>query len=379
MIRHGGHQYYDVNQDIWNFMIKLIEKTKQTRKNMGIENDKSKMEQMARFLLLKVTNQYLREFKGDKEKAKWAAIDYITNMGEIDLLDYAKKVTVVSDKQLTGEEPITDEEMRVLKNQICLQVQNTCIASGKTKKEAFQEAKKTQERLSKLSSEEIISLYSSFSLVQDSEIANIKSIKKTEDTQLKLKQTPNLTIEDILIELGIADGDMVSKKIHDRYYQTETPGRTVRIRRIQGQGTQTLTVKDNIPKNVKELSRKRNDTVSGQDLTVEEMINKINTENPGLDVSILSNIPLNELEIRRTEYIRTIKGEQVIISNDSVTSTEGKTIREIEIKCPESAKVISYLKKRLQEIFGNKVKFTKQPKVSNFIPNTHSSEDGELR
>lgn len=379
MIRHGGHQYYDVNQDIWNFMIKLIERTKQTRKSMGIEGNKGKMKQMARFLLLKVTNQYLREFKGDKEKAKWAAIDYITNMGEIDLLDYAKKVTVVSDKQLTGKQPITDAEMRALKNQICVQVQNACIASGKTKKEASQEIQKIQEQLKKLSSEEIISLYSRFCLTQDSEIENIKSIKKTEDTQLKLRQTPNLTIEDILIELGIADGDMVSKKIYDRYYQTGTPGRTVRVRRIQGQDTQTLTVKDNIHKNVKELSRKRNDTVSGQDLTVEEMIDKINAENPGLNVSILSNIPLKELEIRRTEYIRNVKGEQVIISNDSVTSAEGKTIREIEIKCPESSKLISYLKKRLQEIFGNKVKFTKQPKVSNFIPTTHSSEDGDLR
>lgn len=380
-VKHGGHEYYDVDQDMWDFMVQLIKRTKHTRIEMGIDDSREKMKQMSRFVLVKITNEYLQKFNGDKEKARQAAVAHITNMGEIDLLQYARNVTVVSNKQLMGEEPITKDEMMALKKQICMQIQKLGDLAGKNKREIAKRVRETQSFLQSASDQEIIAFYSKLGIVLDSEIANIEQIRKTEDTQLKIRQTANISIDDIFAELNLENIGTVSRHTYrDSYYWTSDEGRTISIRKADGENTQTLLVKNAIPKNVKQINRHKYETTGERDLTIEQMVSRINQENPGLNVSIASNEPMVELIIRRIDYVMEYEGEKVIFSSDMVTNGKGKVYREIEIKCPENNRKVTEIKKRLQKIFGDKIKFTKKSKIDHFLLNKRPEEpDGENR
>lgn len=362
-VRHDGHDYYDVKQEMWNFMLELINKTKDARKEIGMEQDKHKVEQMARFLLAKITNQYLREFKGDKEKAKWAAIDYITCMDEKDLINYARSITIVSDEQLEGKTPITPLEMEALKKSFHKRLVESYIASGMNKKQAIQEANQRWKEVKDLPEKEMIQIYSKLSVLGKEEMKNVSSIRKMEDTQLKVIPSANMKIEDILTALNASRGESISKIIYDQYYSTNVEGRSVRVRKTEGSDIQTITVKEEVPKNVRELSRKKYESRVDSNLTIGEMLEIINRENPGLNAQVESEIPIKELKTRRTEYVRSIKGTEVTFSNDDVMEADGRTFQEIEIKCPESTKTIRYLKERLKAIFGNKFRTTKDSKI----------------
>lgn len=383
-VKHDGHEYYDVDQDMWDFMVQLIKRTKDIRMDLGIDDNRPKMKQMARFVLVKVTNEYLQKFNGDKEKARQAAVDYITNMGEIDLLQYAKNIAVLSDEQLKGQAPITDEEMIVLKSQICNQVRRLGLAAGKNKKEVKKRVQETQQFLQSASKEEIIEFYAKLGIVLAVEVDNVEQIRRTEDTQLKIKQitkAPNITIDDIFEELNLDSSGTVSRqRYRDRYYGTQDKGRTVSIRRIEGEETQTLCVKNAIPKNVKQVNRHKYETVGHKDLTKEQMVAKINQENPGLNVTISSNMPILELNIRRINYAMEYEGEIVIFSSDIVADKQGRVYREIEIKCPENSQKVGEIKKKLQGIFGDRIKFTKKSKIEHFLSGKKpEGPDGENR
>lgn len=380
-VKHGGHEYYDVDQDVWDFMVELIKRTKQTREAIGIDDSREKMKQMARFVLVKVTNEYLQKFNGDKEKARQAAVNHITNMGEIDLLKYAKDVTVISEEQLRGDAQITETEMRALKGQIYQQLKKIGDLEGKNKREIMRRIKGIKSFLQKASDKEIIEFYSKFKIVQDAEVENIEQIKKTEDTQLKIKQTANISIDDIFAELNLENGGTVTRHTYrDKYYWTGDEGRTISIRQKDGENTQTLLVKNAIHKNVKQVNRHKYETTAGRELEVEQMVSKINKENPGLNVTIASNEPMTELTIRRIDYAMEYEGEIVIFSSDMATDGKGKVYREIEIKCPGNNRTISEIKKKLQSIFGDRIKFTKKSKIDNFLLNRKlEGQDGETR
>lgn len=369
-VKHGGHEYYDVDQDMWDFMVQLIKRTKHTREDIGIDDSREKMKQMARFVLVKVTNEYLQEFNGDKEKARQTAVNHITNMGEIDLLQYAKEVTVISDKQLKGNAQVTETEMIALKGQICKQVQKLGDLAGKNKREIARRVKEIESFLQRASDEEIIEFYSKLRIVQQAEVENIEQIRKTEDTQLKIKQTPNVSIDDIFAELNLENGGTVTRHTYrDKYYWTSDEGRTISIRQEDGESTQTLLVKNAIHKNVKQVNRHKYETTADRGLTVEQMVSIINKENPGLNVTIASNEPMTELTIRRIDYAMEYEGEKVIFSSDMAINDRGKVYREIEVKCPGNNRKISEIKKKLQEIFGDRIKFTKKSKIDHFILN----------
>ncbi|MGN1310438.1 MAG: CYTH domain-containing protein [Clostridia bacterium] len=381
-IKHGGHDYYDVNQDIWDFMLQIIKRTKQTRKSMGIDEKRPKMEKMARFVLVKVTNQFLQEFNGDKEKARQAAVDYITNMGEIDLLQYAKETTVLSDDQLKGKAPVTKEEIEAVKNQIYMQIQRNGNLAGKRKEQIANIVRRTKKELDNATDSDIIEVYSKLGVMTEEEIKNVEKIRKTEDTQLKIKQTANLSIEDILAALELEDeGTVTRQRYIDRYYEPNEPGRTICVRQEQGMDKQRLTVKIPVVKKVKPVNRHKYETSDAEGLPIQSMIKKINIENPGLKAGVISDKPIIELDVRRANYIRNIKGVSVTFSSDTVTDKEGRVYKEIEIKCPESSKMINELKKELQHIFGERIKFTKKSKLETFMPARKNEEhdDGENR
>ena len=214
----------------------------------------------------------------------------------------------------------------------------------------------------------------------------LQEIKRTEDIQLKIKVTRKITIEDILTALDLGDGKSTVKMIQDTYYPTDAAERTVCIRKIFGEDQKALTVKDTEPKPVKELNRHKYKTTADGSCTIQEMLDKINLEHPGLNATISSNSPLMQIYIKRTEYPREWKGVPVIFSNDYATSTRAKTLKEIEISCPD-ASTISKIKGILQKKFGKTIIFNKKtkqealmpdkPNKSNEAPEEH--DDGENR
>lgn len=408
-----GKEVYNVNEDIWQYIKALIENETSIRKKSGIEKNEKKIEVLALVILAKITAEEYDKNNKDLRTAFEATIDEITCMGEKDLYNYCNNITIASKEQLNydyaqgiprtiaeqlkdGIEPINEaqikgmrtsiQEARNVNGNLSVDIEN---GTKTNKSRLIQPSNTLSNALVNMTDGEAVEIFKKLFVVSKQQMDLLSNIKKTEDIQLKIVPTGR-TDNDVfglrvLNSLGITEGeedDITEKqKVSVDYYEPINPKGSilVNLSHIEGTSEQTLTVKERVPKKKKQVWNIKYETTGENGLSVSEMVEKLNSENPGLGISLNLEKPKVHLDIDRMFYTRIFEREELVITEDIAKDENGIEYPILEIHSPQNTKILDKIKKILELRLGKKVKFTQLGKYERAILGGNKKTTGEER
>ena len=367
---------YNVDQDIWTFMEKLIDRVKQIRKDSKIDEKKGNMTASAELYINEwLYKEWLRN--GGNAELTWDnLLTHITCVGEKEVFEYIKGLKSDSEKIdsdiAENNAPLPKEDIDKFIQYMKYKKRNEHKKNGMTTEQADAEVAKIEQYLQQITSDDILKSFSRDFVRRLPDMRVVDAIK-TEihdmaDVQLKIQPTFENGLNSIYNQLEIKDDTTsVRQELKDEYYSGRYNGRVnsgLKIRVRNNGKTKTLAVKVSEQKNVSERIEKCYTyelAPDEQNLTVEQMLQKLKEQHPGLDIELEGCKPINVLGIIRNVYPRMYKGYEVQFKDDFVTGENGKTFREIEVTCPEHPPIVSDIKKELKK--AKKYIFVKDSKI----------------
>lgn len=355
-IEIGGTTYYDVNQKIWKFIEKLIGRVKDVREDMGIEQAKDEMSKAAMSFIIEDLYKEYTQNEGNIDLSWDNLLKTITRMGELDVFNHIvrkNKLTLL--EQLKDKDKITPEEASQIVEGISDRVYDISKIKGMKDDEARISAEKIRSDLDQLTPEQVLEYFKKYRFTSKIPIDPIISqLHDRADIQLKMNPGYNVSLNGIWRDLKIdARGDAEPKTMLDQYYSVKHNGEmtndvTAKVRQVEGENYKTLIVKVPIEKNVSERMTKKYKVQDSLDSSIQEMFEQLVKENVGLDVELVSNVPYESIEVRRTEFTRNYGADQVIFTQDTFNGKNGAIMQEIEIKCPGFPKTVAKIKSKLK-------------------------------
>ena len=363
----GDTVYYDVNPKMWKFIEKLIERVKDVRENMGIEQAKTEMSKVAvRFIIEELYKECVAN-NGNTDVAWDNLLSNITRMGELDILEYLRTTsqTILID-ELKNKESITNEDKSKIIAAISERAYGISMIQGKTTEEASKSVEEIRKALQQLPPKQVLEYFERYQALKDIPIEPIiDQLHGRADVQLKIKPDANVSIHGICRDLKIdSNGGSAFKTILDQYYRVNIKGLSgtiARVRQVNEELLKTVTVKVPIEKNVSERVRKQYTVSCSADLTIDEMMQVLMRENPGLEVSLQAPNPYETLNISRTEFTRYYGPERVIFVEDTFKGKNGEIMQEIEIRCPDNPQIVAKIKGKLRKKYEKN--FVKKLKI----------------
>lgn len=352
-IRVNSEGQYDVDQDLWDFINATIKRTAKIRDEWGITQQKESWTKMANALISNLV-------EGGTEEDKKVMLEKLTQMGEIDLINYLKSLLVVDYEELKGTVP--SEKVISIRTILTQSLSSKLINQGINPSQAEEQA---EEMLKNLSDEETINLYlKTIDMIPAKGLKYLGKIKERADIQLKIipnceiqkgGQTKNLEVGDIL---GTIDVPIKSetKVYQDFYYKPISANFSIKERKYLPNRNRYLIVKLNPERQkTEEIKRTTFKIRLEPGMSIEEGIRKLNEENPGLDVGMEATKPYEAIyNIRKTYVKLNDDGEEIIkVTHDlGVNMTTEEPYEQIEVTSSqlEMSKIKNKLKMELPGI-----------------------------
>lgn len=364
--------YYDVNPKIWKFIEELIDRVKDVREEMGIEQLKQEMSKASMAFIIEELYKQYKQSSGNIDLSWENVLKEITSMGELDLLNnLVRKNKLTLLEELKKKQTITPEEASKIVTGISDRVYDISKIKGMTDEEARKSAQKTETDLKQLTPEQVLEYFKKYKFLASIPIEPIISeLHNRADVQLKIKPGPNVSLNGIWKYLKIdAKGDAEPHSILDEYYKIKHNGElnneiTAKVRQVEGEQFRTLIVKIPIEKNVSERIKRQYKVKCPIDLSIEQMLQKLQEENVGLNIELADEEPYESIKIQRTDFIRNYGADQIVFSMDNFYGKRGEIQQEIEIKCPKNPKVVAKIKGKLKSQLQYQTAFITGSKVN---------------
>lgn len=353
----GEKTHYDVEQKMWKFIEKLIDRVKDVREGMGVEQAKKEMSVAAfDFITENLYQEYIRN--NQNIDLAWENLQKnITRMGELEILAHIKRRKEDMELDaLTRQETITPSQATSILNRIISVYSNN---------------EDIAKRFRQLTPEHLLEYFKKHKAEYipnrpDMDVVQriIDTLHDMADVQLKIKPGPDTTMSGIWRELKIpteddAEQQGTSKDIKDDYYYVRYNGKkqdgvVAKVRYVLGEDAKTLVIKVPIKKNVSERMQKKYKTKGPLNLSVEQLIEQLIQENPGLDIELENNEPYENVYIRRNEFIRYFNANPIVFTEDSFCGKDERIMQEIEIKSLGDPKDVARIKSKLKPRFGQR-------------------------
>ncbi len=375
---YGRTIYYEADPKIWGFIEQLIKRIKDVRENMGIEEAKVQMTNSAMSVIVEEFYKIYIQKNRNIDLAWEELHDKLTKMGELDLIDYIRQNNKFGglEKVLKGEEKVTPKIAEQIVQKMQQRVYEINKIKGIKEEQAQKEADNIGKHLEQLTPEQVLLYFRRYKFAENLPIENIFSqLHARTDVQLKIQPTADMSISKMLRDLklqqieyqNLSDTIDQFQDIVDQYYRVkqdkEGKKRVIaKVRQISGEDFKTLVVKIEVKKKVSERIAKQYKVKCPLDSTINEMVQKLNEENIGLDVELVEEEPYEEIRTERTNYIREYGADQVVFSIDSFKGKEGPEMQEIEIKCKDNPRTVSKIKTKLKKTYGKEI-FVKGSKI----------------
>lgn len=359
-IELGEMVYYEVNPKIWSFIDKLIGRVKDVRENMEIEQAKNEMSKTAIGFIVEELYKEYSQNNGNIELAWENLLKRITQMGELDILNYlVEKNKLVLFEQLKDKEKISPEEAGQIINVMSERVYEISKIKGKTDEEAKKSSEGIKRDLAQLTPEQVLQYFKKYKFIKEIPIEPIiEQLHNKADIQLKMNPGYYGFLDGVWEDLRIdSDGHYKRINIVDQYYQIKNDennqdGISVKVRTKEEKNVsqlgKTLIVKVPVKKNVSERMTKKYVVQGEANSSVEDLMEQLANENPGLNIELASNEPYKNINIIRKEYKEKYGADEVIFTEDNFKEPNGTMMSEIEIKCPSNPKVVAKIKSKLK-------------------------------
>lgn len=366
---HGDATIYEVDQDMWKFIKKLIARVKDVREGMGIEKSKNAMSRAAEeYIDDELYKEYMQN--GRNIDLAWDnLLRKVTRLGELDVLQYInRRYQDAQIEQIGQQETITSAQATDFVEKLKLRCYEDCRMKSMTKKQAEKTAQRIDEIFRQYTPEQILSYFKKHksNFLPDrpdrNEVHRIKEVlHDMADVQLKIKPGSNVNLNSIWSELKIPNsrrGNQEPKNIRDEYYRGKYNGQVqpdvkIKVRYEYGKGSKTLIVKVPIKKNVSERMQKKYKYEDKKgNMNIGKMLDELMQKYPGLDIELESYAPYEIIEIDRSEYIRFYKGNECMFSQDTFRGNNGELMQEIEIKSLCDPKDVEKMKRSLKGKYG---------------------------
>lgn len=383
--KHDQKEYYDVKQDLWDFMDKTIKRTKEIRKEHGFDEDRDRMDSFSEYIITKkLVREYLKD-SGDIVKSRADGLHDITNMGELDALVYANNGDLLGfsrdaiKRMKSGDySQLTSNQIQAVREKTYELLAEMCVQTGHGTKNELDELKQEVEGYN---INELIDAFFKSPVVTkiDKQLLNEFKIG---DVQLKLIPNKKITREAVLAALK-PKGALVGHEycsFEDLYFQTNLPDKTLSLRRVcdlDGNKERKIRVKQKLPKKVSEIIRNVYEVTGESNDSVLDMLEALNKKYPGLNAEITESAPYRHASVKRDKYMFQDEDGQIVeVREDKGTiinrrTKEKETIHQIEIY--SDAKTISRIKKKLIKKFGEGI-FTQETKEEGKKIQTTSEE-----
>ena len=368
---HGDSKVYEVDQDMWKFIKKLIARVKDVRGEMGLEEAKTSMNKAAEEYVDEV---FYKEYIGNGKNIDLAwenLLKKVTSLGELDILHYIyERYQDAKVEQLAEETTITQEQASNIIEKIKEKAFEAFKERGLSDKQAKKSAEKLRGDLSSLTPEKVLEYLKKYKdkifpkRYDEREVQRIKEVLHSmADVQLKIKPSSSeVNLNSIWNELKIPNpeserGNMPPQNVRDEYYHGKYNGQVqpnvkIKVRHIYGKKTKTLIVKVPIEKNVSERMQKKYVYEGELDLSVDEMLQRLMGKYPGLDIELTGNEPYESINIERTSYVRYFQGNECVFSQDTFRGNNGQLHQEIEIKSLCDPRDVIKMKDKLKRRFA---------------------------
>lgn len=352
-IERDGIIQYDVNHKIWKFIEKLIARAKDVRESMKIEQSKDKMSKSAIAFIIEEFYKEYKENNGNIDLAWEKLLSSITKMGELDILEYVKEKSKL--ECLTSKETISPIEKEQIIQAIAERTYNMSKIKGKADEEASTTASNVKVALEKLTPEQVLQYFKKYKFYSEVPIEPIiNQLHSRADIQLKLNPREYGFLSKLWKDLNFNPDVIKRKIISDQYYEVKRKGSNprntiIKVRKIKGEENKTLIVKIPVKKNVRERITRTYKTQVASDVTIDEMIRKINEENVGLNIELASDKPYETIDITRLEFTGMYGADEITFTQDEFKGENDIVMEEVEIKCPKNPKIITNIKSKIKE------------------------------
>lgn len=343
--------YYDVDNEIWKFIERLIRRNERKREEVGIDKGREKyIELMDQFINYRLYILY--KLKNDNIEEAWEhLLKEITNMDEIDILEWTKEkfgLKLLQDR--------TTERMIAVIAERVYQMEKK---RGSSDSGAKKEAEQTAERLKTMPYDKVKEFFGKYDILGDVPKdfpEKILGLSNRVDVQLKIDHSNLFAIWEAL---GInSTGELRKIEIQDRYYNVKSQGQdniSLRVRTYnenkadRSQDITTVIVKKTIEKKASERTTKKYEIEYPMGATIQDVIQKINEEYH-LGLELMGDMPSTIINIERHECVREFDTTPVEFKYDIYRDEKtGKTKVEVEIQCPTDPTIVSgKIKKQLR-------------------------------
>jgi len=273
---NDGKTYYDVDQDYWDIINEMIKYVKDLRKTGVIDNKRNTLQNAARIFTIKKFNEALEQTNGNIETAWDIAVEKITKSNDLDILKCINEI-----KEKAKEQP-----------------------------------------------EILESPYREGGILDETKLKMLNNA----DRQIKMQPKGAFQISDLQPYLGQKYDTPQPEIIRDTYYNKQN-GLSICVREFLGTNKKQLIVKSKKDKEgVTQVERKKYVSTSNENVEIEQLINKFNSEYPDFDIQIPEGKPKCVIQTIRSN----VENEQgVVIRKDKsvIITDEGK------IQMPETIEI----------------------------------------
>ena len=290
--------YYDVEQDTWDIMNKMIEYVADLRKEGQVTSREDAIEKASELFIVRTFNEALKRNNGNMESAWNSTLHVVTNSNDLNLLNCVEQIRKMS-------------------------VENPEILST------------AQNKGGMLDNSKLLQLDNS-------------------DRQIKILPDGKIQLSDLQLYLGTAWNIQKPEEIEDTYFKTRE-GVSICLRRYLDKNKRQLIVKKSRNKDgVTQVEREKLTYETTMDTPIETLVEEFNKKYGDTSIS-KSMYPLEC--IIETKRMNSINNEGIVLRRDisEVMTVDGKKqLPEIiEIDCSDKRKMKD-IRKRISNILEEK-------------------------
>lgn len=272
---NDGKTYYDVEQDTWDILTKMIAYVKNIRKEKIVDSNRDKLQTLSRLFVIKTFNECLQKCSNNIDVAWDKTLDIITKSNDTNILNNAYKIK----EQFKNKEDL----------------QEACAPGG---------------------------------------ILDVSLISKLDnaDRQIKIQPRGKFQMSDILPFLGSKYDIPPAEHLRDEYYKNQNEVSICVREDADTQKKKIIAKRKRDKAGVTQVERSRYETEEIYNGTLQELIEKCNQQYPELNLNIPTENPKCVIETIRNK-VENEQGIEIRRDRSKIITGSG------EIEMPETIEI----------------------------------------